>query len=86
MSIPCTGREKGISTLILGLQIFNKNRRPIKGSPMKLTLKKHCEAFGETLADMFNYYYVPTHFGYIQIFCERLPSLCTKLHPCISTK
>lgn len=45
MSIPCTGREKGISTLILGLQIFNKNRRPIKGSPMKLTLKKHCEAF-----------------------------------------
>jgi hypothetical protein len=53
MSIPCTGREKGISTLILGLQIFNKNRRPIKGSPMKLTLKKHCEAFGETLADIF---------------------------------
>lgn len=45
MSIPCTGKGKGISTLILGLQIFNENGRPIKGSPMKLTLKKHCEAF-----------------------------------------
>lgn len=45
ISIPCTGKEDGISKLSLGLQIFNSKGRPIKGSPMKLTLKKKCEAF-----------------------------------------
>ncbi|VDI75126.1 Hypothetical predicted protein, partial [Mytilus galloprovincialis] len=45
ISIPCTGKEDGISTLILGLQIFTDKGRPIKGSPMKLTLKKKCDAF-----------------------------------------
>nr|XP_011418865.1 wnt inhibitory factor 1 isoform X2 [Crassostrea gigas] len=44
MSIPCTGRDTGIAGLELGLQIFNKNGRPIRGSPMKLKLKKQCNA------------------------------------------
>lgn len=47
MSIPCTGRDTGIAGLELGLQIFNKNGRPIRGSPMKLKLKKQCNAIGQ---------------------------------------
>ncbi|KAL5013895.1 hypothetical protein ScPMuIL_008165 [Solemya velum] len=48
MSIPCTGKQKGVATLILGLQIFNKIRHPIRGSPIKIKLKKECEAFVTT--------------------------------------
>lgn len=48
MSIPCTGRDTGIAGLELGLQIFNKNGRPIRGSPMKLKLKKQCNAIGQS--------------------------------------
>lgn len=47
MSIPCTGEDKGIAALILGLQIFNKHGRAIKGSPVKLKLKKQCQALGK---------------------------------------
>ncbi|XP_041350202.1 wnt inhibitory factor 1-like isoform X2 [Gigantopelta aegis] len=45
MSIPCTGKNKGIASLVLGLNIYNRRRLPIEGTPISFTLKKQCTAF-----------------------------------------
>ena len=47
MSIPCTGKDEGVAHLILGLRIMDQNNKPIKGSPIKLRLRKRCFKFGE---------------------------------------
>ena len=49
MSIPCTGNDDGVATLVLGLQIMDQHGKPIRGSPIKLKLKKQCHAFGKLL-------------------------------------
>ena len=46
ISIPCTGNEEGMAYLVIGLQIMDKNNKPIKGPPIKLMLKKLCKKFG----------------------------------------
>lgn len=48
MSIPCTGKEEGVAHLVLGLRIMDHNNRPIKGSPIKLRLRKRCHEFETT--------------------------------------
>ncbi|XP_064606949.1 wnt inhibitory factor 1-like isoform X2 [Liolophura sinensis] len=48
MAIPCTGNKEGVASLILGLQIFDYEGRPIKGSPIKLKLRKQCREFVTT--------------------------------------
>lgn len=45
MSIPCTGNEEGIAHLVLGLRITDHLNNPIRGSPIKLRLKKQCFQF-----------------------------------------
>ena len=49
MSIPCTGNDDGVATLVLGLHIMDQHGKPIRGSPIKLKLKKQCHAFGENI-------------------------------------
>ncbi|XP_048257430.1 wnt inhibitory factor 1-like isoform X2 [Haliotis rufescens] len=46
MSIPCTGKEKGVASLLLGLRIYNnKSGLALEGTPISFTLKKECHAF-----------------------------------------
>ncbi|KAK3765247.1 hypothetical protein RRG08_051870 [Elysia crispata] len=45
ITIPCKGKEKGVASLYLGLQIYDQNYRPLKGTPIKFRLRKQCEAF-----------------------------------------
>jgi hypothetical protein len=56
MSIPCTGKEKGVASLLLGLRIFNNSSGlALDGTPISFTLKKHCEAFGKNLFTVLRY-------------------------------
>ncbi|XP_046580627.1 wnt inhibitory factor 1-like isoform X1 [Haliotis rubra] len=46
MSIPCTGKEKGVASLLLGLRIYNnRSGLALEGTPISFTLKKECHAF-----------------------------------------
>ncbi|GFO44067.1 wnt inhibitory factor 1-like [Plakobranchus ocellatus] len=45
ITIPCKGKEKGVASLSLGLQIYDRHHRLLRGTPIKFRLRKQCEAF-----------------------------------------
>ncbi|KAI8782025.1 wnt inhibitory factor 1, partial [Biomphalaria glabrata] len=45
ITIPCKGKDMGVASLLLGLTIFDQWKRPLKGTPIDLRLKKQCVAF-----------------------------------------
>ncbi|XP_076448578.1 uncharacterized protein LOC143285218 [Babylonia areolata] len=48
ITIPCKGVEEGVASLVLGLTIYSRDGRPLKGTPIKFKLKKQCVAFVTT--------------------------------------
>lgn len=49
ITIPCKGTEKGVASLVLGLTIYTRVGRPLKGTPIKFKLRKQCVVFGKTM-------------------------------------
>ena len=47
MSIPCTGKVEGIASLLITMYIKNYYGHLIRGSPLRLRLKKRCNKFGK---------------------------------------
>ncbi|XP_025107746.1 wnt inhibitory factor 1-like isoform X2 [Pomacea canaliculata] len=45
ITIPCKGTEKGVASLVLGLTIYTRVGRPLKGTPIKFKLRKQCVVF-----------------------------------------
>ncbi|XP_059153752.1 wnt inhibitory factor 1-like isoform X2 [Physella acuta] len=45
ITIPCKGKEKGVASLRVGLKIFDHWQKPLKGTPIRIRLKKQCVAF-----------------------------------------
>lgn len=44
--LPCVGNNSGVATLEIGLVLKNGRKVPLKGTPLRLNLKKECAQRG----------------------------------------
>lgn len=44
--LPCSGKESGIATFMVGLLIENRKGRPLQGTPLRFRLRKECVVRG----------------------------------------
>ncbi|KAK6174909.1 hypothetical protein SNE40_013470 [Patella caerulea] len=45
MSIPCTGKDEGVASIVLGLHIYTTSGHAVHNTPIIFKLKKRCTAF-----------------------------------------
>ncbi|KAK6174910.1 hypothetical protein SNE40_013470 [Patella caerulea] len=48
MSIPCTGKDEGVASIVLGLHIYTTSGHAVHNTPIIFKLKKRCTAFVTT--------------------------------------
>lgn len=42
VSLPCSGNNSGVASFSIGLLITRKNKKPLLGTPLRLSLRKEC--------------------------------------------